>query len=362
MSFLNKIKPNKPTATLGGYFITFHGKSKFGKTTFAIDLIKEAYDNDLSKALLLGCEIGYRTQAGVYAIPITDFDESEKEFDDDGEEIIDDDTTYGFIEAVDELVENKKTTSFKFIIIDTVTSLEKYAKKYVISERSRKDKKIYKDISDIPFGNGYNEVADVIYEQIDRLKKAGYGVLLIGHSKVQKKKLKNDFEYDYDTLDALGKVSGIIEKESDFIIYGDIVTAKSGKEGVKEERVLRFRSEGETLCGTRFRHFPETLPLDAKRFLSEFENAVLNLYDGNEDAVKEAKKNEEEVIEKKVNLEEVTVESVQEEIQAIVENLPRDKKISIAKEFKEILGEANFKASENVKDLQKALAVAKKYK
>lgn len=57
MSFLKQLKANKPTVSLEGYFISMLAKSKFGKTTFAIDLAREFYGN-LDSTLLLATEIG----------------------------------------------------------------------------------------------------------------------------------------------------------------------------------------------------------------------------------------------------------------------------------------------------------------
>ncbi|MBX4390277.1 ATP-binding protein, partial [Mycobacterium tuberculosis] len=79
------------------------------------------------------------------------------------------------IETVYELIENKADIPFRFIIIDTITALERYAIAYVLRKRGREDGKRYSDISDIPWGGGYGAVAEEIYKQIDRLKKAGFG-------------------------------------------------------------------------------------------------------------------------------------------------------------------------------------------
>lgn len=164
MSFLKNLQPNKPVANLEGYFISMLAKSKYGKTTFAIDLAKEFYGN-LDSTLMLGCEIGYRAIPGVYAIPITGFDFAEEE---DGEQ-------RGFVETVDELIENKHEIPFRFIIIDTITALERYAITYVLKKAGRENgNKKYNDISDVPWGAGYTRVAEEVYKQIDRLKKAGY--------------------------------------------------------------------------------------------------------------------------------------------------------------------------------------------
>lgn len=57
MSFLKTLKANKPVATLEGYFISMLAKSKFGKTTFAIEMSEEFYGGH-DKTLLLATEIG----------------------------------------------------------------------------------------------------------------------------------------------------------------------------------------------------------------------------------------------------------------------------------------------------------------
>lgn len=355
MSFLKKLSPNKPTASLEGYFISMLAKSKFGKTTFAIDLAKEFYGN-LDSTLLLATEIGYKTMADIYAIPITGFDYAENDEDEEQK---------GFIEVVDELIENKADIPFRFIIIDTITALERYAITYAIKKANREDspKTRYTDISDVPWGKGYTMTANVIYDQIDRLKKAGFGVFIIGHEKTKKITNKDGFEYDYTMFNVLGKTSDILEREADMIIYGDLQVEKGVDGNATETRKLRFRSDGNILCGTRFRNFPAVIDNDVKVFVETFKEAILGLYNGNEKALKVAQK-EQKVIaeaksEKAIEKEKINHEDLIEEIGAIVENLSDTTKKEIAKGFKEILGNANFRKSEDVDALLKALEYVK---
>lgn len=355
-SFLTKLKPNKPTANLEGYFISMLAPSKFGKTTFAIDLAKEFYGN-LDTTLVMATEIGYKTMDGVFAIPITGFDYAEND-DDDSEE-------KGFVETVDELIENKKDIPFRFIIIDTITALERYAIAYAIRKANRDDspKTRYQDVSDVPWGKGYNMVAELIYEQIDRLKKAGFGVFIIGHSKMKKVKNKDGFEYDYTTFNVLGKTSDIIEREADMIIYGDLITEDvNGK--VKTNRKLRFRSDGNILCGTRFRKFPDEIDSDVNVFIDTFKNAVLGLYDGNEKAVEKAKTEQKEELESKsekfVEKQSVSLSSVIEEIDGIVANMEKDDKRTFAGKIKTVNdGDMDYRKVEDIKIAQKILEIAK---
>lgn len=360
MSFLKQLKANKPTASIEGYFISMLAKSKFGKTTLAIDLIKENYDGDMSKGLLLATEIGYKTMDGVYAIPITGFEYAE----------VEDEEQRGFIEVIDELVDNKAEVPFRFIIIDTITALERYATSYAIAKANREDKpqKRYTDISDVPWGKGYNMVAEEIYAQIDRLKKAGFGVFVIGHEKNKKIKNRDGFEYDYTTFNVLTKTSDIIEREADMIIYGDMITEKGEDGSLVVNRKLRFRSDGNILCGTRFRNFPAEIDNSATAFLTAFKNAVLGLYEGDVKAVETAKaeqkdakvKKEEKSLETPSSTKaELNIEELHDSIADIVKSLGEEQRKLVTPKFKEILGMANFTKSQDLEALKKALDFVK---
>lgn len=362
MSFLKTLKANKPVASLEGYFMAMLAPSKFGKTTWSVDTVREHYNGDMDKALLLATEIGYKTMDGVFAIPVTGFDFAEEE---DGEQ-------KGFIEVVDELIDNKDEIPFRFIIIDTITALERYAVAYAIRKANRDDQpqKRYTDISDIPWGKGYTLVAEHIYQQIDRLKKAGFGVLVIGHSKTKKIKNRDGYEYDYTGLNVLGKTSDIIEREADMIMYGDIMV-KEGKDGKPETtRVLRFRSDGNILCGTRFRNFPAEISNDPKEFLAEFKKAVegssISKVEKVKEVAKEVAKEEpiQEVVEKDPEVQhaeevEVTVDSVKAEIASLVADMEVATKRECAGKFKEVLGQADYRKSNDLDALQEALEFVK---
>jgi hypothetical protein len=359
MSFLKTLKANKPTATLEGYFISMLAKSKFGKTTFAIDLAKEFYGN-LDSTLLLATEIGYKTMADVYAIPVTEFgviDDEDEDYINAGRE------DKGFIQTVDELVENKADIPFRFIIIDTITALERYAIAYVIKKRSREDGKRYTDISDIPWGGGYTAVAEEVYKQIDRLKKAGFGVFIIGHEKTKKITNKDGFEYDYTMFNVLGKTSDILEREADMIIYGDMRVEKGANGEAVTNRKLVFRSDGNILCGTRFRNFPTEIDNDVELFVETFKNAILGLYNGDEKAVKKAQKEQkaeaEAKAEKAIEKDLKSPDKLIAEIGDIVKGLEKSEKVEIAKFFKQELGDADFRKSEDVDALEKALDFVK---
>lgn len=375
MSFLNDIKPNEPVVTLDGYLIAMLGKAKFGKTTFAIDLARKFYGN-LDSTLLLGCEVGYKAIKGIHAIPIVTFNKTT----DDKKEL----KQYGFIETVNELIENASEIPYKFIIIDTVTALEKYAVEHIIKTSNKKDTpdKKYTDISDILWGKGHNAVAKEIDKQIDRLIKNGFGIFAIGHEKVSTITNKDGFEYDYIGFDLSKKTSAIITREADLIIYGDLQVEKN-KKGTKENRRLLLRSDGNILCGSRIGEFPNELPVDAEAFIEAFNNAILDIYDGDAEKVKqktemeqkeksEIKKMAKKIVKSKsldgdenddddIDDDEIAeddieeIERIIEEIDGLMVDMKKSDKLKCSKYFKEILGTNNYKQIDNQKLLKEAL-------
>lgn len=347
MSFLNDIKPNKPTTNLEGYFISMLGKSKFGKTSFAIDLIEKHYKGDMSKGLLIATEKGFKAIKGVYPVSVTGFDVAEE---DDGEQ-------RGFIEVVDELVENKDDISFRFIVIDTITALERQAIQYVIRKANRMDspEKRYVDLSDILWGKGHNMVGEEIYSQIEKLINAGFGVFVIGHEKTKKIKNRDGFEYDYTGFNVGGKTSEIIEREADMIIYGDLIVEKDINDNLVTNRKLRFRSDGNILCGTRFKNFPDEIDHDVDLFLETFENAVLGLYDNDETAVKKAQEEESKNNAKKLKtIEEnrkISPDAIKEEIDKVIKGMTSDERSQGADIVKDVIGTIDYRKSDDSDDL-----------
>jgi hypothetical protein len=355
LSFLNKIKPNKPIVGLEGYFITILGKSKFGKTTFVYDLVKEYYKGEMDKALLLAPEIGYKALDGIHALPISDFDSTS---DEEKEQM----GVYGFIETVDDLIENKSEIPYRMIIIDTITALEDLATKYILKREGRKAGEKYSSIGDIAFGKGYTLLAEELYSQIDRLKKSGFSTIIIGHEKTKQIEQKNGKTYNLITLNCQGKTTDIIEREADLIIYGDLVTDVKG-DNVKQERLLRFRSDGNIVCGSRFRNIPDYIELDAKLFIETFKQAVLDSFinDVNEKDIDKIAKEQQEDRDKKSKLytdgnESNSVDDIVEKIDGVINALKGASKTKAKKVIKELNNDDhNYRKIDDVQILNEIL-------
>ncbi|SDX93937.1 hypothetical protein [Thermoactinomyces sp. DSM 45892] len=153
------------------------------------------------------------------------------------------------------------------------------------------------------------------------------------------------------------KTSDIIACEADMIIYGDLFVEK-GKDGKPiERRKLRFRSDGNILCGTRFRNFPTEIDLDVQTFLCEFNKTILELYSNDTEAIETAKIEQAKTSSQanKSLGEHKSLSELIEEIQGKVAELSSDRKKEVAEKFREILGDANFRKSNDMDALKKAI-------
>lgn len=385
MSIFSQIKPNEPVATLEGYFISMYGKSKVGKTSFIYELIKKHYKNDFSKALILATEIGYKTLRGVHAMDITGFADPEFEADNEEDQHL---YGFGFIQAVDNLIAEKQTIPYRLIIIDTLTALQRYASAFVAEEQSIKDDKDYSNVGDIPWGGGYNLLQEVIYEQIDRLKKAGFGVLTISHDKTKTIEPKVGAKWDYTTLNLETKVADIVVREADINMYADLITKSNAKGNVDTERRLIIRSKGDIEVGSRFKTMPDELEFSAEAFLEAFDKAVLELYGGDEEAVSQKKMTEQdeqlskradndhvadshaETDDTKLEKEDESVDSEEYAIAARIETIKtlhrenfssKEDKAVLAEIVTENLGMKNYTKSEDLEGLEKTITDLEAY-
>lgn len=394
MSLVAKAKVNQPKSSLQNYFITVHGEPKFGKTTFAVDLVEVAM-GERGDAIILASEQGHNLLAGVRVFPVIDF----KETSDEVKELAvkdnpDANPPVGFIEIIDDLVENKALIEQRFVIIDTITAIERMAKSYTVdvmnnearrrARASRSDKRpeVFSDISDFGFGKGYNRLAEEIYAQIDRLRGAGYGVLAIGHSKERTHKPKNQEEYSRTEMNLEKKVQEIIERESDFLLYGETIVSNNEIDGSSVERKLHIRSDGSVLAGGRLTNVSKMALKDedgnfAEQFFQLFNEEIEKIYGGDKGKVKEMRKEEEtrlrdktptsttsggQVASKAGKLtKDSSLDEIHERLQVIgSEEMDKDTAVKFAKEIKETLGLVNFKKSDDVEKLLHLIEVGEK--
>lgn len=284
MSLLD-LQPNTPKAMLESYIWTVYGRPKAGKTSLWAGLVRKKYGGDMTKGLLIAFEKGYQAIKGVIAKDIADWDD--------------------FIDVADELVDEKENMPFKFLGFDTVDVMYTMACEFVVRRERIADGESYTTIGDIPYGAGYDKVAQEMSKQIDKLIKAGYGIMFLTHDQDKKFTSRAGLDYDKTTISLAKRARDLIVNMSDFIIFIDNATEKGGEKG-KElvgNRYIYFRAEGTDLeAGSRFTNIRSKIPYDIDLFLETFEDAVLNSFEdedvdmetilANEEKQREAKSQE----------------------------------------------------------------------
>lgn len=355
---LKDLKVNVPKVALGDYFWLIAGIPKAGKTSLFANLVQKMY-GDINKGLLLAWEKGY---SALRVVPkdIPDWETWE--------------------EVVEELVEEKDNLPFELLGIDTGDVMWDKAIEKVIRDWNRENpSKRTKDISGVGakkaggqgYGEGYNRAKKLIRDSIDKLQKAGYGIMVITHSKDKEIEQKDGLKYDQLVVSLPTSAREVFVNLADFIVFVTIEKQKDENDNLITQRYMYFRSDGYVEAGGRFQNVPERIEYDIDGFIEVFENAVKAEFDEGTDlkavAKEQQKEKEEEIKKNKEQLQQQkeaeeaekaneTLETIIAKIDEKVNALSNDEKVEIAKEFKEILGTPNYKKATDVDLLKECLA------
>lgn len=345
---LKNIKPNIPKVALEDYVWIIAGTPKSGKTTLFAQLT-EKYFGDINKSILLAFEKGYQALR-VNAVDIN--------------------TWSDFEEAVDQLVEQKDELPFKFIGIDTADVMWEMAQEEVIKEWNLKNPhKRTNDIagvgargkSDQGFGVGYQRAKQKIRKNIDKLVKAGYGLMVITHCKDKEIEQKNGLTYDQLVVSLPSSAREVFVNMADFIVFITIEKEKDGN-NLESKRYMYFRTDGYVEAGSRFRNVPERIEYDVDEFIRVFENAVRSEFSDEkelENARKEQAKQKEEEIKKFIEQEKAKPKAgdlIQEITGLIKSDDLANKRNDIKQKFNELFGSASgYRTCDDVELLQEAL-------
>lgn len=264
-------KINRIKADLGSYpHYMLLGIRKIGKTTFFRDLVKEEY-GDASKGLLISCgsENGFRALDDLQV-------EEAKVFNQEYDEETD---SRGFVQIIDDVVENNQEYGIKVVAIDTLDCLYDIAAQEAIRLSRKETGKPCKSINDAfgGFGRGLDRVIALIQEQITRLEDAGIAVFILSHVK---EKTRTDMvtgeEYQVWTNNLMDKVYGAIADTAQMVMMAVIDREIKDKRSVGENRVLYLRATASLDAGSRFNGLPEKVPFTPKAFMDAFKQGVKN--------------------------------------------------------------------------------------
>lgn len=340
---MSQSQGNVPKANLEDYVVTLYGRGKVGKTSLFFNVVKKKY-GDASKGLLAAFEIGYSALKGIHAADINQWAD--------------------FVSVVDQLVRDHDSLPYKLVGIDTVDIAYKQVCDFVVKRERIKDNKAYKDISDIPWGAGYQMVADAFYQQLERLQKVGIGIWFITHDKDKKFESRDGVSYDQTTVNLPAKARDIVINMSDFVIFIDNAKIQDDEGKIIDQRYIYFRAESSDLeAGSRFKKITPKIEYDTDLFIQTIEKAIQDEVgeDVDIDALKAQQLAErEEKAQEFVQEQEVKVNGTAEELISQIDekakSVSSEDRKKVSDGFKQILGgTANYKTVTDTELLQKCV-------
>ncbi len=350
MSRLKNKKPNVPKANLEDYFVLVSGTPKVGKTSMFVELI-DKYFGDINKAMLIAFESGYKASK-VIAEDVEDWPD--------------------FVDIVDELVEEKDNLPYEYLGLDTADVMYRMAVKEVIKEWNMKNpQKRTTDIggvgakgkSDEGYGVGYDKAKEKVWTQLDRLRKAGYGLFVITHSKDKEITQRDGNKFDQLVVSLPGSARDVFVNEADFIVFITSEKEKHGSE-VINKRYMYFRTDGYVEAGGRFTNVPERIEYSVDGFLDVFKNAIESEFGDVKDiekVKKEQQKEKEEKSKEYVEKEKAkkTANQLVKEITAEIKTLSQEKKDDAKNKIVEVIGRPDYRQVDDVNMLEECLTKIK---
>lgn len=241
---------------------------KFGKTTFWYELVREAWGSD-EKGLLIsfGNEEGYHSLDGIQVEVAKDWS---AEYDEDTE-------LRGFVQIVDDIVDNNDKYGLKAVCFDTLDTMVDVATKEVLRQHKREKGTVCKTLNEAfsGYGRGKTRLLAIMNEQIARLRDAGLAVFILCHIKNKEKTdLMSGEKYEQITNNLTDDIYSNFADAAQMVMVGALDREIVAGKIISEERVVYLRGNSFIDAGGRFTEVPEKIELSPKAFLNAFESAV----------------------------------------------------------------------------------------
>ena len=325
---------------------------KFGKTTFWSRLVREAWGSDENGLLVsFGKESGFHSLNGLQYEECKAWDEEEDE----------DTGLRGFVQVVDELIENKEELGIKGVCLDTFDEMVQVCTKEVLRQHKKEKGTVCKTLNEAfsGYGRGVTRLNDLISRQIERLRDAGYAVFILCHIKNKEKTdLKSGETFEQITNNLQDNIYSNLADTAQMVMVGVLDREISNGRIVNEERVIYLRGTSEIDAGSRFNNLPEKIELSPKAFLKAFEQGVKgSLGDkGTDDTIAKMKAEEEKRIEKASKIardkeKQEKVKESNEELVAKIQELFSNADLDTKDAVKAIMAENSIKNFKNPEEL-----------
>ena len=307
---LKELEVNIPTDNFGEYCTSLSAPPKWGKTEWATK-----YD----RPFILDFEEGAKGKV-VLRASVSKWAEVKK--------------------YVRQLVrEPELKNKIQTVIFDTVNYALEYCKQHVMNDyQSKNPDKIIDTFNKIPFGGGWELLIKEFKTEINKLKRAGYGVVLISHVKTKEFEKKSESAHYKTVPDLTDKERNLITAMADFMLLGEFETevitpAKLNSDGkiveeavVKTNRVIHLRTNNNAEAGFRWEKCPEKIPADFYYFQKIFKEALLEeiekgkrKYDLDDNKAKEIRESLDEI--KKEEQEQIINEEKKKEEKLIIDEI-----------------------------------------
>lgn len=320
----NKMKINKVSLDFENYYFFLKGVEKSGKTTLARDLVLKLYGKAEAGLLLaIGKEKGYKALDNIQALDVEEWSD--------------------FEEAIDDLIENREEyKDIKLVFIDTLDELIEMAEKATIAYSNRTTGKRVSTLNQAlgGYGAGRKHLCKIVDEKLSALKSSGYGIFVIGHTKLKTIKEQGMVEeQEFQVLDSNlnSDYANIVAHKADVIATINVEREVNDSKRVTDtKRYVYFRNNGFINAGSRFSNIVAKVELSADNFIKAITDAIKNsmsepISDSEfekrkAEEILENKKKAEEFIEKKKQGDDNSEESYQkkvEKLEKIKENMDK---------------------------------------
>lgn len=272
-------KNNVMKVDFGSYSYIINGVAGIGKTTLAHDIGKQVTGDDEGTFIItLGEEPEPAHIDGAF------YDVAP--------------TWKDFVNIVEELCKNKaEYPNTRFVALDSMDEMFRLAEGFVVEEYNKAQTDISKRVKVIGaayggFQRGETRVVDVVISTIFKLKKAGYQLLPIGHTKVKTKTDPiTEIAYEQLTCNIDNKYYNAIKDKVNLIamcyVERKIENIKEEKDAfsktmkkkgtlAEEKRVIVFRDEDDMTVDTKshFKNIQPKIEFGTETFIKAVEDAI----------------------------------------------------------------------------------------
>ena len=229
------LEPTKISRDLRGKYICIYGLPKVGKTTLACQFPKN---------LLLGFEHGWNAIAGAKAVDITKWSD--------------------FKMVLRQLEKQEAKEMYDTITIDTVGIAWELAEQYVCAQHG------VQKISDIPWGQGYKDLAKEFENSLRKITQLGYGLVIIAHVDKRVETIGEDNEVEILGPAIPKRAYAIVNQLVDIIGYIAVTWNEKGE----SERWLYTRKTPTIMAGSRFPHLAEKIKFGYAELTEALNDAI----------------------------------------------------------------------------------------